>query len=71
MARLPEALEQAVAIASDTPQASVEEAMHELGISTEEAVALVVELNRHTGSRGEAIAISLYLGILVGRGLGH
>ena len=69
MARLPDALEHALDVARHSPDASVEEALHELGISTKEALTLVTELNRQADDRGEAIALSLYLGILIGRGL--
>jgi len=69
MARLPEALDVVLARISATPEASYIESMHELGISTEEAVALVVEVLRQSENRAEGVAIGVYLGIMLGREL--
>jgi hypothetical protein len=69
MARLPEALERALEQVASSPDASIEEAMHELGITTPETVALVVQIDKHSSSKGEAIGYALYIGLVLGRGL--
>jgi hypothetical protein len=71
MARLPEALEHALERVRSTPDASIDEAMHELGITTPETVELVAQIDALTTNKGEAIAHALYIGLVLGLELGE
>ena len=66
--RFREALDYALARATDGDM-TYEEAMHELGISTREAGALIAEVNAAATSQIDGVTLGLYVGMLIGKGL--
>ena len=68
---VPDALDRAITSASSSSEASFEEAVHELGITTEEGTALAVAVFEQADSPSETLVIALLAGLLVGRELGR
>lgn len=71
MPRLPEAVDYAIARLEGAGDASLREAMHELGISSSEAQQLVREVVQASDSVPHAAGLGVYLGILIGKGMGR